>query len=232
MKKLLTIIALYCSLSLLNAQKSELHLDIGASKMRVNMFNFIDYDGYLYSRYSPMISLKYQYIFKNHLGTYIDISYSNHHIDTKRYYDFFNMEILDGYSPIQSYASTLGLIYRFNIFNKLSFDMNIGIGYNFMDRYNFEINNPRNTFNIDNLYSFTALKSYGWVSKSNFNFNYMIYKSNIHLKAGYQVATFYQKLLKSIGVIDINFNRTEKFLVRNRVDYIFNNFYLGLFVKL
>lgn len=69
MKKLLTIIALYCSLSLLNAQKNELHLDIGTSKLRANIFYTVDKDGYFYTKSSPMLSLKYQYEFKNHLGT-------------------------------------------------------------------------------------------------------------------------------------------------------------------
>lgn len=59
--------------------------------------------------------------------------------------------------------------------------MNLGIGYNFMDSFHFEIDNRNNGSNYTNLYSFTALQSNGWVIKSNFNFNYLINKSNIYI---------------------------------------------------
>ena len=232
MKKILTIIILYCSLSANYAQNGELHLDIGVSKLRANIFDYLDKDGYFYTKSSPMLSLKYQYVFKNHLGTYIDFSFTQQNFDTDKYYNFFKYKVLDDRTPIKCYATSIGIVYKTNISPKLNFEMNLGVGYNIMNRFHFEIDNLNNGPNYNNLYTFTALKCNGWVSNYNFNFSYLINKSNIFIKAGYQVVIYYQKLLKSVGIIDINSNKTNKFLIRNRVDFQSYNFYLGLYVKL
>lgn len=231
MKKSIITFYLITKLSLLFAQGGEWHIDVSASHLKVTKLTNIFFNDYLFTKTSVMPTFKYQYLINKEFGLFIDLSYSEQYIDQRKFLKYYNVEAGSN-SPITCHISTIGIVYRTNILKKLSFDLNFGMGFHLLAPYYIYSNYFNNTIDDFVPSSISSNYSSGIAVKGGININYPIYKSNLFLKAGFSILGSFQNQSRHVGFVNNVKNEGYSYDLNGRVDYIFNNFYLGLFVKL